>query len=480
MNYKIVRYFLGKIMIILSALMLLPMAVSLYYGENIILYYIIPMACLAAFGGICLVKKPKNNNFHIREGFLICALSWIIMSSFGALPFFLSGWIPSYTDAFFETVSGFTTTGSTILTDIESLPKSLLFWRCFTHWIGGMGVLVFALAILSQKDGKSLYIMKAEVPGPKVGKLVSKTRFTARILYGIYIGMTVLEVIFLLAGRMPLFDSVTTAMSTAGTGGFSPRNASIAFYNSRYIEYTVAIFALLFGVNFTLFYCVLIRNFKEIFKNEELKWYFIIVAAATLIIWKDIYPLYHSLEDSFRASFFQVSSMITTAGFSTVNTNKWPELSQLIIVLLMFSGACAGSTGGGLKVARVIMLIKSAVREIKRAINPKSVISVKIDSHPVDEVLLSSTGAYFIVYILLLTISAMLISLDKNLSFVETLTSVITCMNNVGPGLERIGTVGNFAYLSDLSKWVLSFNMLAGRLELYPIIILFLPSFWRK
>lgn len=478
MNYNTVRYILGKIMIILSALITVPLGVSLYYGENNILIYIIPMAALAVIGGICLIKKPLHNNVHIKEGFLICSMSWIIMSVFGALPFYLSGEIPNFTDAFFETVSGFTTTGSTILTDIEKLPKSLLFWRSFTHWIGGMGVLVFALAIISQKDTKTIYIMRAEVPGPKVGKLVSKTKFTARILYGIYVGLTIIEIIMLVLGDMPLFDSVTTAMSTAGTGGFSPRNASIAYYNSRYAEYVISVFMLLFGMNFTLFYFMLIRNFKDVLKNEELRWYIIIVLAATVLICKNIYPIYNNLEGAFRAAFFQVSSIITTTGFITANFDMWPEFSKFVLILLMFFGACAGSTGGGIKIIRLVILFKAAVREIRHVINPRAVISVNMDSRPVDEILVMRTGAYFLVYLILIAVSILIVAMD-NLCFSETVTSVVTCINNVGPGLGIIGPIGNFSELSELSKWVLSFDMLAGRLELFPVVIMLHPSFWR-
>lgn len=478
MNYKIVRYFLGKVMILLSAIMLVPFAISIVLKEKGTAEYLIPISALAVIGGMCILKKPEKTNVHIREGFLICVLSWLIMSFFGALPFYISGGIPSFTDAFFETVSGFTTTGSTILKEVESLPRSLLFWRCFTHWLGGMGVLVFALAILSQKDTQTMFIMRAEVPGPKVGKLVSKTRFTARILYAIYTGMTLIEIIMLYFGGMSLFDSVTTAMSTAGTGGFSVRNASIAYYNSPYAEYVIGVFMILFGVNFNLFYFLLIKNFKDVFKNEELRWYIIIILASSLMITFNIYPLYKNVETAFRTAFFNVGSIITTTGFITVDYETWPALSQLILILLMFFGACAGSTGGGLKIIRVLMLVKTVTREICQAINPRMVSAIKIDGQVADEYMIKRTNAYFAVYMLLFTVSVLIVSCD-NLRIGESVTSVITCINNVGPGLGIVGPIGNFSELSIFSKWVLIFDMLAGRLELFPVLALLRPSFWK-
>ena len=479
MNYSIIRYFMGKIMLVLSVLLLIPFCMSLFFRENNILAYVIPIAILLIVGGVCVFKKPKSKDVHTREGLLICAVTWVLMSFFGALPFCLSGDIPSFTDAYFETVSGFTTTGSTILSNIEGVSKSLLFWRSFTHWIGGMGVLVFALAIFSQKDTRTMYIMRAEVPGPKVGKLVSRTRFTARILYIIYLSLTLIEVLFLLAGDMPLFDSITTAMSTAGTGGFSPKNASIAAYNSPYIEYVVAVFMLLFGVNFTLYYFLLMKNFKDVVKNEELRWYLVIVGVATLLICGNIYPIYKSFEPAFRNAFFQVSSIITTTGFATGDYNVWPAFSQAIVFLLMFIGGCAGSTGGGLKVVRSVILCKIARKQVKNAINPRAVISVKLDSHSVDESMEKGICAYFTVYMVLMLLSIAVVCLDTNLNITEAATSVITCVNNVGPGLGLVGPTGNFSELSDFSKWVLIFDMLAGRLELYPILVLFSRSFWK-
>ncbi len=479
MNYNIVKCFLGKLMLIMSALMTVPMVVSLIYRENNSIAYLVPIILLAIIGGLGIIKKPEDSSIHTKEGFLICTLSWVIISLFGALPFWLSGEIPSYTDAFFETVSGITTTGSTILVNIEGMSKSLLFWRSFSHWIGGMGILVFALAILSSKNSNTIFIMRAEAPGPNVGKLVSKTKFTARILYLIYIGLTALEVVVLLLGKMPLFDSIVTAFATAGTGGFSPKNSSIAFYDSAYIEYVISIFMLLFGVNFSMFYLLLMRNFKEFFKNEEIKWYFAIVGIATLLIWKNIYPLYNGLEQSFRAAFFQVSSIITTTGFISENFDVWPEFSKLILVLLMFCGSCAGSTGGGLKIIRVSILVKAAVREIRRAINPRAVISVNMDFRPLDEKMVSRTATYLVVYLLVMVVSMLILAIDR-LELIEAMSSVITCINNIGPGLGSVGAVGNYSHLSNLSKWVLAFDMLVGRLELYPVLIMLHPSFWRK
>ena len=323
-----------------------------------------------------------------------------------------------------------------------------------------------------------MFIMRAEVPGPKVGKLVSKTRFTARILYGIYTGLTIIEIIMLLAGGIPLFDAVTTSLSTAGTGGFSPRNASIAYYGSAYVEYVVTVFMILFGVNFNLYYFLLIRHFKDVLKNEELKWYFFIILGATAIITGNIYSLYKSLEPAFRAAFFQVGSIITTTGFITADYGKWPALSQFIIIFIMFFGACAGSTGGGLKIIRVILLVKNSIREIGHAINPRVVTTVKIDSHMVDDKMTAQTTAYFAVYMVVIALSIMLVSID-NLTLAESSTWVITCINNIGPGLGVVGPVGNFSSLSHMSKWVLIFDMLAGRLELFPVLALLRPSFWK-
>ncbi len=479
MNYKMVFKTVGQLLRAEAALLCLPMFVSLYYKENLIHVYGIVIAILLVIGSIMTMPKAKTRTIYAREGFVIVSLSWILLSFFGALPFVFSGEIPSLIDAFFETVSGFTTTGATILTNIEVMPKSLLFWRAFTHWIGGMGILMFVLAFLPQKDMQSMHIMRAEVPGPSVGKLVSKATVTARILYIIYTVFTVIEIIALLCCKMPLFDSVTTAFATAGTGGFSVKNASIAAYNSLPIEIVCTFFMFLFGINFNLFYLIIIKQFKRAFKSEELWTYIGIVAVSIGIITVNIMPLATSFGNALRQAGFQVVSIITTTGFVTADFNHWPILSQFIIITLMFIGACSGSTGGGLKVGRIIILFKSGIRELKRAINPRKVQSLRLDHAALDKETTSATCIYFVVYMMVIAVSMLLVSLN-NLDFTTTFSSVITCINNVGPGLSLVGPVENFSNLSVLTKLVLATDMLIGRLEVLPMIILFVPSTWKK
>ena len=479
MNYRMIFNIIGQLLRVEAALMLLPLLVSFYYGEELSMVYGITMALLLIASSAMTAPKPKTQRIYAREGFVTVALSWILMSVFGALPFVLSGAIPSFTDALFETVSGFTTTGSTILTDIEALPKSILFWRSFTHWIGGMGVIVFVLAILPQKGTQSMHILRAEVPGPTVGKLVSKTAVTARILYLIYGALTVSEIICLKICGLPLYDSVTTAFSTAGTGGFSIMNASIAAYDNLAAEIVISIFMLMFGINFNLYYLLFMKQVKRIFKSEELWVYLGIVGAATLIIAADIYPLVNSVGTALRQSGFQVASVITTTGFITADFNKWPAMSQLILVVIMMIGSCAGSTGGGLKIGRVIILIKAGARELRRAVNPSRVKSIQLDSQVIEKETVTMTCTYFMIYMLITAVSALLISFN-NFDITTTVTSVITCINNVGPGLSLVGPVENFAKFSDFSKIILSLDMLIGRLEIFPMILLFMPSVWKK
>ena len=425
------------------------------------------------------LPKPQTRKIYAREGFVIVSLSWILMSLFGALPFVISGAIPSFVDALFETVSGFTTTGASILNNIEVLPKSILFWRSFTHWIGGMGVIVFVLAILPQKEMQSMHILRAEVPGPTVGKLVSKATVTARILYIIYTVFTVAEIVALLCCKMPLYDSVTTAFATAGTGGFSVRNASIAAYGNLGAEVVISIFMLLFGINFNLFYLFLIKQFKRVFKSEELWTYLAVIGVSIILIALNVYPMVESIGTALRQAGFQVISIITTTGFVTADFGQWPAMAQMILVALMFLGACAGSTGGGLKVGRMIILVKAAFRELRRAINPNRVKAIKLDGAVIEKDVVTTTSTYFIIYMLIIGISSLLLTID-NFDFTTTLTAVITCINNVGPGLAGVGPVENFADFSNFSKLVLSANMLIGRLEVFPIIILFMRSTWKK
>lgn len=479
MNYKMVSKTVGRLLQAEALLLLLPMAVSIYFKENLLYVYGIVIALVLLAGSLLTLPKPKKRTIYAREGFAIVSLSWILMSFFGALPFVISGAIPSFVDAFFETVSGFTTTGASILNSIETLPKSILFWRSFTHWIGGMGVIVFVLAILPQKDMQSMHILRAEVPGPTVGKLVSKTTVTARILYIIYGVLTVAEIIALLCCEMPLYDSVTTAFATAGTGGFSVKNASIAAYNNLGAEVVISLFMLLFGINFNLFYLLLIKQFKRVFKSEELWTYLAVIGVSVLLITFNIYPMVETLGTALRQAGFQVISIITTTGFVTADFGQWPAMSQMVLVILMFLGACAGSTGGGLKVGRMIILVKAAFRELRRAINPNRVKAIKLDGAVIEKDVVITTSTYFVIYMFIIGISALILTID-NFDFTTTVTAVVTCINNVGPGLAAVGPVENFADFSNFSKLVLSANMLIGRLEIFPIIILFMRSTWKK
>ncbi len=479
MNLKMVTKTVGRLLKAEALLMLLPLMVSVYYKENILYVYGIVIGLILAVGTLMTMPKPETKTIYAREGFAIVSLSWIFMSVFGALPFVISGAIPSFVDALFETVSGFTTTGASILSNIEALPKSLLFWRSFTHWIGGMGVIVFVLAILPKKEMQSMHILRAEVPGPTVGKLVSKATVTARILYIIYTVLTIAEIISLLCCKMPLFDSVTTAFATAGTGGFSVKNTSIAAYDNIGAEIVISLFMLLFGINFNLFYLFLVKQFRRVFKSEELWSYLGVIAISILLVSFNVYPLVENFGTALRQAGFQVISIITTTGFVTADFAQWPMFSQMILFVLMFIGACAGSTGGGLKVGRMIIIVKAVWRELRRAINPKRVKAIKLDGAVIEKDVVLTTSAYFIIYMFIIGISSLLISID-NFDFTTTITAIVTCINNVGPGFAAVGPTENFADFSNFSKIILSANMLIGRLEIFPIMILFMRSTWKK
>lgn len=479
MNFKMIFYMLKKFMWMSGLLMLLPLGVTLYYQESNVWSFLIPILGLFALSLLFGNKKPENTTIYAREGFFIVSASWIILSLVGALPFYFSDLNLSYLDCLFETVSGLTTTGSSILTNVEILPKGLLFWRSFTHWIGGMGVLVFLLAILPQTDSHSVHLMRAEMPGHQVGKLVSKVKHTVRILYGIYIILTLILIVLLILGKMPVFDSIVNAFATAGTGGFGIKNNSIAYYDSAYIDIVLGIFMILFGVNFNLYYLILTSHVANALKSEELRWYLAIIGTAVIAIAINIYSIYQNVWQSLRYSFFQISSIITTTGFSTTDFNLWPNFAKTILVLLMFIGAMAGSTGGGLKVSRILILFKIAKREMKWLLSPRSVSVVKFENQSLDSQLVNEVNAYFVVFMILTAFSVLILSLDK-IDLVSAFTAVVACINNIGPGLNVVGPFGNFSSLSDLSIVVLIFNMLAGRLELFPILMLFSPLTWKK
>ena len=473
-----IGYVIGRILVTEAALLALPAVTALTYGESL-RPFLLTALLLVAVGLVMGRKKPARTALYARDGFAVVALAWLLMSAFGALPFVLSGDIPFYVDAFFETVSGFTTTGASILTEIEPLHRGILFWRSFTHWVGGMGVLVFVMAILPMTDGHGMHLMRAEVPGPSVGKLVSRMSDTAKILYGIYLVLTVIEIILLMVGGMPLFDSCIHAFGSAGTGGFSNRNLSVGAYGNAYFDVVIGVFMLLFGVNFNLYYFLLIKRFKDVFHSEELRAYLGIVAAAVIAIAVDILHIYGSVGKSLRYAFFQVSSIITTTGFATADFNTWPTFSKGILVVLMFIGACAGSTGGGVKVARVVILVKSSLADMRKMLHPNAIATVRFEGKPLTERSVRGVHVFISVYVLVFAVSFLLLTLE-GFDLVTTFTALAACINNIGPGLEVVGPMGNYAQFSPWAKLLLCFNMLVGRLEIFPMLLLCAPSIWKR
>jgi len=477
-NYRMICFVLGRIFMAEAALLMLPMLVALLYGESLLPFFA-PAVLLAMVGWLLGYRMPERKALYARDGFAVVALAWLAVSAFGAIPFVLSGDIPFYVDAFFETVSGFTTTGASILTAVEPLSRSGLFWRSFTHWVGGMGVLVFVMAIVPMaSEGSGMHLMRAEAPGPSVGKLVSRMGDTAKILYGIYTVMTVIEIILLLLGGMSLFDACIHAFGTAGTGGFSCRNLSVGAYDSVYFDVVIGVFMVLFGVNFNLYYFLLIHRFRDVFRSEELRVYLGIVVASVVVIAANIAHMYESIFSALRYSFFQVASIITTTGFATADFNTWPALSRGILVTLMFVGACAGSTGGGIKVSRIVILAKTAWSDMRKMLHPNAVSTVRFEGKPMQEKVLRSVHVYITVYLMVFIVSFLLLCLEE-FDLVTTFTALTACINNIGPGLEVVGPMGNFAAFSAASKLLLAFNMLVGRLEIFPMLLLVAPSIWK-
>lgn len=477
MNSSIIRFILGQVLKIEGILMMLPCLIALIYQEKNGYYYLMTALLCMVLGFLMTIKKPDNFVFYLKEGCVTTTLSWAFMSFFGALPFWASGEIPSLTDALFETVSGFTTTGASILSDVEALSHCSLMWRSFTHWIGGMGVLVFLLAVIPMTGGSHMNLMRAESPGPSVGKLVPKIKSTARILYLIYFGLTVIQCILLLCGGMTFFDSLATSFGTAGTGGFGIKNDSIGSY-SPYIQWVVTIFMILFGVNFNAYYLILFRQFKKAINMEEVRYYFLVILASIAIICVDIRNYYESFSEVLRHAAFQVGSLITTTGFSTTDFNLWPQTSKTILILIMFIGACAGSTGGGMKVSRFVVLFKTVAKELDSYIHPKSIKKINMDGKPVEHEVLRSINVYFITFITVFVVSLLIVSFDGH-DLVTNFTAVTATINNIGPGLNMVGPTENFGFFSNLSKYVFIIDMLAGRLELFPLLIFFHPAVWQ-
>lgn len=481
MNKEIVRYVTGRILMVVAGLMFFPIIVSLIYQEPIryLMSFLLTAILMIGIGFAFSRTKMNTHKLYAKEGFIIVALSWILVSAFGALPFVFSGDIPSFVDAFFETSSGFTTTGSSILNDVEALSHSMLFWRSFTHLIGGMGVLVFALAVLPSSDSESVHIMKAEMPGPTFGKLVSRLSSTARILYVIYFVMTLVVIFLLWLAGLPLFDSLLLSFGVAGTGGFGIVNGSVAPYNSATIELILGIGMLIFGMNFNLFFLLIHKEFKKAFKNEELKWYLRIVGISIVLISANLVMNAAPLLTSIRDSFFTVSSVITTSGFSTALFEQWPMFSQLILLLLMFVGGMAGSTAGGLKVSRVAILVKSGLAELKRVVRPNRIVTVQFENKMMEEQELNKIYNYVIIYAFIFITTTLMVSFEAP-DFISAFSTVATTINNIGPGLGVVGPSGNFSMYSPFIKVILSFIMIMGRLELFPVLILLSPNTWRK
>ena len=478
MNKAVISYILGWIVLCETALMVLPLGVSLIYGEeNSIMAFAVTILLSAALGAILVLRRPKNRMLRVREGFVATALSWIVISIIGAVPFVLSGSIKDPVSALFEAVSGFTTTGASVISDVEVLDKGVLFWRSFTHWIGGMGVLVFILMLKPLTGASTLNLMKAESPGPQVEKLVPKLQSTAQILYGLYIALTIMQMIILYFAGMPLFDAVTITFGTAGTGGFGIKNDSIGGY-SPLIQYIVAVFMILYGVNFASYFLIIKGKLKRSL-TEEVRWYFAIIAISVIIIVVNIYGIYGNIEESFRHGLFQVGAIITTTGYTTNDFNLWPETSKTIMVLLMFIGACAGSTGGGIKVSRFVILLKTIKKEVHHYIHPNRVEKISIDTKGVPHEVVRATNVFMITYLIIFAASVFLISFD-DMDMITNFTAVAATINNIGPGLELVGPTQNFAGFSSFPKLILIFDMLAGRLELFPILLLLYRRTWQK
>ncbi|MGM9617209.1 TrkH family potassium uptake protein [Butyricicoccus sp.] len=477
MNTSIIRYILGHVLRIEALLLLLPCLIAVYFHESQGWYYLFTAALCVVLGMLMTWKKPKSSIFYLKEGCIATAMSWIFLSVFGCLPFCISREIPSFTNALFETISGFTTTGASILDDVEALSHCALFWRSFTHWIGGMGVLVFLLAIIPMSGGSNINLMRAESPGPSVGKLVPKIGATARILYGIYFSLTLLQLLLLYLNGMPLFDAVTTSIGTAGTGGFGIRGDSIAGYSDT-LQWIVTVFMILFGINFNFYYYLLFRQFRKALGMQEVRAYLLIILASVGFITLNIRHLAGGLFRALTQAAFQVASIITTTGFATTDFNQWPEASKTILVMLMFVGACAGSTGGGIKVSRFLISIQSVLSELHSYIHPKAITTVKMDKKPIDREVVRATNVYFITFLLVFATSVFVISLEGH-DLITNFTAVAATINNIGPGLSQVGPAANFNFFSHFSKYVLMFDMLAGRLEFFPLLILLHPTVWK-
>jgi len=478
MNYSIILYILGCVLKFESAFLLLPAIVGFIYREDEAFSYLFTAAICFIVGTVMSHKKPVSKNLFIREGFVTVAASWVIMSIFGAIPFVLTGDIPNYVNALFETISGFTTTGSSILSDVEALSKTGLFWRSFTHWVGGMGVLVFIMAILPMMGGSTMNLMKAESTGPSISKLVPHVKDTAKILYCMYIALTLCEIAMLCLFRMPLYDALVTTFGTVGTGGFGIYNSSIGGYSPE-IQVIVTIFLVLSGINYTAYFYIFSYKFKEAFRIEEVRWYLIIFFSAVAIITYNIRGLYDTFSESLRHAAFQVASIITTAGFATTDFDIWPELSKCIMVIIMIIGSCSGSTAGGMKMSLVLILIKTIKKELSLIMHPREVRKIRMDGRVLEHETLRNTNVFFVVYFVILLTSTLLISID-NFDFTTNFTAAIATLNNIGPGLAMVGPTRNFAIYSPFSKFVLMFNMLAGRLELFPLVVMMLPTTWKR
>lgn len=480
MSKRTVIYILGWVLLIEGLAMQSGTLVGLWYKEASYTYFLFIGLALMLLGAVVVLNKPKRFQMQRRDGFAATAMSWVLLSAAGALPLWMSGSIPSFIDAFFESVSGFTTTGATILQDIEALDNCMLFWRSVSHFLGGMGVIVFLLALIPKLGGNSgINLMKAESTGPEVDKTMPKLRNYAIVLYAIYVGLTVIETILLMCGGMYFFDAVTTAMSTAGTGGFSAYNKSMGYFDSYYLQGVVSVFMMLFGVNFYVYILILTKKIKSIFKIEEIWYYLGFIAFTTAVIAFNIYNIYHTAFDSFHQSFFYVTSIMSSTGFAIDNTDKWPELSKAIICVITCIGACAGSTGGGFKVSRVLILLKEVRKEFRFIIHPRTVQTVKVNGKKISHEVARNVSVYLIVYIVIILVSTALIALN-GFDFTTNLTSVLATFNNTGPGFSLVGSAGNYSSFSVFSKIVFIFNMLAGRLELYPLLLIFMPSAWRK